>query len=40
MGVCMLELGATERPKWESLKALHNVTEQTKQKEETKRRGQ
>lgn len=44
MGVCKLEIRATEQPKWESQKALHNVIEQTKQKEgekeETKRRDQ
>ncbi len=33
MGVCKLEIRATEWPKWESQKALHNVIEQTKQKE-------
>lgn len=39
----MLEIRATEWPKWEPQKALHNVIEQTKQKgekEETKRRDQ
>ncbi len=31
--MCKLEIRATEWPKWESQKALHNVIEQTKQKE-------
>ncbi len=33
MGVCKLEIRATEWPKWEPQKARHNVIEQTKQKE-------
>lgn len=41
MGMSLLELRTAERPKCESPQALHNVAEQTKQKdgrkEETKR---